>query len=847
MESVSAFAARIKGKYPDYAEIPDAELVSRVIYKHPDYRPMVDLGVPDNGAPAQGMGDLKMAERQAEQPQPYETPAYVNAQRAGAQPGAWDAAKPVIRLAGDVGQSMSTGPVNAAVQGVQDNWGDPVGVFGGVLKNEAKSLANPVANLIGNPFETPVQSSSESLQRAGVDNTPQRPPMRYPGEQFPGGDAPMIGLADQAGVVADYLSPMAGAKALKLAGKAGGKIAEAVAEKTGKGLQDFAVGQSKSITPFLTRHIRDGAKHETFFKENLMGPKDEIFQKAKTTRKELGEQLGTLIKEGKDNGVTVNGLEEIDKMLAKHTADPGASLQSARITDPASQKFIEKAKKFITRISKNKDGVLDLKQAQTVKQWLQKQAEYTGPADAAGIPLVAAPNEAAQTAGDLGHQFRMTIEDVAPEGVKEINKRMNELYPVERAAGWRQMIRDRQPPVKLTDYVGLGQLITSPIWMASKAYGSGRAAKAIYNLGTKLRSVKTVKEAEQITNSLKRLGVTEKDLTEGMGPVQEANPGADFSGYQNDFPEWKIKQPKPEAPAVDPMEGMYPGNKPAQGGGTPGYEGMISPEDLAKRQAMTQADREALVRQARPVRIPKAKEAPGGVQVLDESAIKKQPYKPTIDRAPAEPAKGWMGAIEANNKRIQGRSETLYHGSSSGKIGNDAGMMQLSADPEVAKQYAGKSGSAWTVTPNEKTKILDMSNKETDKIAFDMYKDYQKGNLDFADELENSVGKSDLSAEDFKKIAKGFNPDEIVNSAEMWDNQNAVQWFVNKYDYHYIKTKNGGIVLDPSKVDKSPLSGSKGINQNQAKVDRLTKALEKAKDPQTKKKIEAMIAKELPF
>ena len=38
MPSPQEFAASIKAKYPQYAEIPDDELVTRILDKHPVYR-----------------------------------------------------------------------------------------------------------------------------------------------------------------------------------------------------------------------------------------------------------------------------------------------------------------------------------------------------------------------------------------------------------------------------------------------------------------------------------------------------------------------------------------------------------------------------------------------------------------------------------------------------------------------------------------------------------------------------------------------------------------------------------------------------------------------------------------
>ena len=43
-ENVTQFAARIKSKYPDYADVPDRELVERIVSKYPDYASQVDMG-----------------------------------------------------------------------------------------------------------------------------------------------------------------------------------------------------------------------------------------------------------------------------------------------------------------------------------------------------------------------------------------------------------------------------------------------------------------------------------------------------------------------------------------------------------------------------------------------------------------------------------------------------------------------------------------------------------------------------------------------------------------------------------------------------------------------------------
>ena len=255
MESVTQFAARIKSKYPDYSDIPDAELVSRIIDKHPEYKEAVDLSTPElaPNTGAGGMGDVKMAESPAgPSPAPYKDPNFSG----GFGQANTQAAAMVPRFLGDVAQSASTGIFNAAAQGIQDNPNHPIDAIGGIIKNEAKNLASPF-----HTFEKPIQSTSETLQRAGVDNTPQPFPMRYPGEVAPGGDAPIPGLADQAGLVADMVAPIPGAGAAKAVGTAvqEGELASKAMTGAGKAAQKMPE-RARRRKPFSRRGYFQAAR-----------------------------------------------------------------------------------------------------------------------------------------------------------------------------------------------------------------------------------------------------------------------------------------------------------------------------------------------------------------------------------------------------------------------------------------------------------------------------------------------------------------------------------------------------------------------------------------------------------
>lgn len=131
-ESVAQFAARIKAKYPDYAQVPDAELVQRIVTKYPQYQSAVDLGQPGVSKP-----QIEMEESTA--------------------PKVVRAATGVLPAAGAIagGAAASPGVVTTAV-------GSGLGAAAG---EQARLLANRA--LFGNEETSPI--SKEGLERTAVE------------------------------------------------------------------------------------------------------------------------------------------------------------------------------------------------------------------------------------------------------------------------------------------------------------------------------------------------------------------------------------------------------------------------------------------------------------------------------------------------------------------------------------------------------------------------------------------------------------------------------------------------------------------------------------------------------
>lgn len=164
--------------------------------------------------PAAGMGDLKLAESQAEpipeapQPagitdRPYMNPMVNLGLKAG---------KAGLQFAGNVATALSTGPANAIAQGIQDD----AGVMG-TAGNVVRAVADPFI-----PGKSPIQSTETTLERMGVPNKPREwsipvssDPLR---PQFQTYASP--GTASDLGLLVDVGTPLYGLAAVKAAGAA---------------------------------------------------------------------------------------------------------------------------------------------------------------------------------------------------------------------------------------------------------------------------------------------------------------------------------------------------------------------------------------------------------------------------------------------------------------------------------------------------------------------------------------------------------------------------------------------------------------------------------------------------
>lgn len=147
----------------------------------------------------------------------------------------------------------------------------------------------------------------------------------------------------------------------------------------------------------------------------------------------------------------------------------------------------------------------------------------------------------------------------------------------------------------------------------------------------------------------------------------------------------------------------------------------------------------------------------------------------------------------------------MVHGRSGRQDLETGSVIQLSEDWGVAESY-GKNGSMWMIKESSPETMLDLSSQNTDDMAMLIKKaieDHESGSLPWEDDVRQAIGR-DPTAEDIESAVRSeFAPEKIVDSAQAFDNEDWVSWLEESFeDKAIIKTPDGGVVLDPSRVKK---------------------------------------------
>lgn len=143
----------------------------------------------------------------------------------------------------------------------------------------------------------------------------------------------------------------------------------------------------------------------------------------------------------------------------------------------------------------------------------------------------------------------------------------------------------------------------------------------------------------------------------------------------------------------------------------------------------------------------------------------------------------------------------LVHGRS-GRADLETGhAIQLSESLDVAESYSGIStgrggGSLWYVRPILGTVVIDARTSEglsTIEPAF--RRSFEDGTFPDQEWLPEDVDKA------WEVASAQFAPEDIVNSAAAYDNERWIEWLYENTGAQFVRTPDGGVVLDREAVE----------------------------------------------
>ena len=151
--------------------------------------------------------------------------------------------------------------------------------------------------------------------------------------------------------------------------------------------------------------------------------------------------------------------------------------------------------------------------------------------------------------------------------------------------------------------------------------------------------------------------------------------------------------------------------------------------------------------------------------------------------------------VQKSRKATQQNTEKSYrYYRSPQKVMSAWGHAMFVDDPYSSETYGD---FAFGVEHSELVRIDELR----DEILAKMREDYENGEL--PDDMEYAIDQNGLS---FEELADEYAPEDIVISAQGWDNGQFVEWFYNRIiepkDIKGIKTPDGAIVFDESIISR---------------------------------------------
>jgi len=229
--------------------------------------------------------------------------------------------------------------------------------------------------------------------------------------------------------------------------------------------------------------IENGFKIENVNKYNLGGSLKETAEKTQQAIAERANKLKSLLKPG----TAEVDLNKVYYETAKKLE--GASLENAG-SNLALKTQLDRFAQEMTQLSPN--GIVDIADGQVIKRAFGAKGAWQF-----GVPVEDA-NAIEQVYNTAYNILKTDIETAAAKagntGVKQVNKELSELIPIEQALIRRLPVAARQNPISLTDLVSLlGGKLSIPLFILNKLTKSGTVGAKAATIGKEKPSVGPVK------------------------------------------------------------------------------------------------------------------------------------------------------------------------------------------------------------------------------------------------------------------------------------------------------------------------------------------------------------------
>jgi hypothetical protein len=286
---------------------------------------------------------------------------------------------------------------------------------------------------------------------------------------------PQTSLKDNLKAGAEIGLATAGPEATGAAAKVGQVASKAAARLTGKGVEATGQKIQQAVIRPTIADIKDGFKIENVAKYDVGGSLPQTIAKAHVKMNELTQELAAKLK-GSDAKINLN--DTIAETAQRLAGDKASSFGDNAALD----RVLEQIAAEVKHVG---GGNVDLVTATNVKRGAGSKGAwaYNRPeADASAI-------ERAYT--EFYDVLKGQIEQAAPAGVKEINKQLSELIPIQNAALRRLPVEQRNNIFSLTDSIGFMSALFDPKALllvgASKAAKSGKVGNLLTKAGRSLQ------------------------------------------------------------------------------------------------------------------------------------------------------------------------------------------------------------------------------------------------------------------------------------------------------------------------------------------------------------------------